>query len=199
MTQLHRALLTGVFLTLAAVSAQAETVHGALSLNGFNVSVTDPSVGSTLADATKIVAGSTIYGGTATGSFAPIESPSPTVFAGNTVDLNNLTAFTLNLGNFGMFTVTGVGSGGTVLTNPRKNEVLSVYFVGTFTPGAGLPGVTAGLASVLVNYGSVQNGVVSEGITLQAPPAVPEPASVALAGIGLAGLGLVRALRKRSV
>jgi len=196
--QLHRALLTGAFLALASISAQAETVHGSLSLNGFTVNVTNPA-GGTLADATKIVANSTIYGGTATGSFAPIDSPTPTIFAGNTVDLNNLTAFTLNLGNFGTFTVTGVGSGGTVLTSPRTNTVLSVYFVGTFTPGAGLPGVTAGLASVLVNYGSVQNGVVSEGITLQAPPAVPEPASVALAGIGLAGVGLVRVLRKRSV
>lgn len=199
MIHLQRALFAGAFLALASISAQAETVNGTLSLNGFTVNVTDPAVGGTLADATKIVATSTTYGGIATDSFAPIDAAGLVAYAGNTVDLSNLTAFTLNIGNFGTFTVTGVGSGATVLTSPRSSDVLSIFFIGTFTPGAGLPGVTSGLASVLVNYGSVQGGVVSQGITLQAPPTIPEPASIALAGIGLAGVGLVRVLRKRAV
>ena len=137
--------------------------------------------------------------GFATDSFAPIDAPTPTVFAGHTINLNDLTAFTLDLGIYGKFTVTGDGAGATVLTNPRQDGALSIFFIGTFTPGSGLAGVTAGPASVRVDLGSVRPGVVAEAITLQAPPAVPEPASVALAGIGLAGLGLTRVLRKRSV
>ncbi|MDR3619712.1 MAG: PEP-CTERM sorting domain-containing protein [Paludisphaera borealis] len=186
MIKLHRALMAGALFVLAAVPAQAASgIAGSLGLNGVNVTSTsaDLSLPNVVVSSTNSI---TLSAGT--GDFAGV--PNLTTFGATTVDVANLTSFTLTNAVWGSFAATS----GVVVGTPTSG-FLNIYLLGTFTP---VSGPAAGPASVQITITSA-GGSVSEAITINAPPtSTPEPASIAMAGIGLAAAGLVRVLRKRS-
>ncbi|APW59687.1 PEP-CTERM sorting domain-containing protein [Paludisphaera borealis] len=190
MIKLHRALMAGALFVLAAVPAQAATeVAGALSLVGFG-DLTSNSLDLSVPNL-SVTAAQTLVSKPGNGDFSVV--PLSTDFGPNTVDVTNLSAFTLTNATYGKFTATS----GTVVGTPTSGFI-NIYILGTFTPLFG--GFGPSPASVQITITSSSLGGLSEAITINAPPtSIPEPASIAMAGIGLAAAGLVRVLRKRSV
>jgi hypothetical protein len=168
---------------------QAAMIQGSLPLAGFVVTQNGGNLGSS----TVVSAALTLTSSTGTQDYAPI--PIATNFGPNTVDVNNLTAFTLSNATFGTFTTT---SGVILLHN---TSFLNVFLVGVYSPGPGLAaGLTPGPTSARISIN--QSGAsLSEAITLSSPPedlmVTPEPTSVVLAGIGLSCLGAFT-FRRRS-
>lgn len=191
MIKLHRALMAGALLVLAAAPAQAASeVAGSLALSAGDVTTSNSDL-STLGVVVKSDDSIVLSPAQNKGYFAGISKF--TSFGATELDTANLTSFSFTNTAYGTFTTT---SG--VIVN-RTAGFLNVYLLGTFSPTGSDP--LAGPASVQVTYTSAPDGTISGGFVLNAPPTgiIPEPASIAMAGIGLAAAGLVRVLRKRSV
>ena len=179
MQVLKRVLLVLAVVALMATVASAGPIAGSLPLAGFIVT----QDGANLAVSTLISSVTAPTSGFGVGDFAAV-LPVGSDFGPTLLDL---TAGTFSLSNavYGTF----VSSAMTIVT--QNASFLDVYFLGTYTPGSGIPGVDPGPASARVSIN--QSGEsLSEAITLNAPPAgIPEPATMALMGGGLVGIAFL--------
>ena len=187
---LRPVLFTGMALALiVSPSAKGISINGSFPLSGFNVTQN----GADLVASTTISLGNTLVSSAGLGDFSPI--PSMISFGPATLNLSSLVAlaagFSLNNATYGSFAASSA-----VIVQQSTN-FLDIYFVGTFTPAAGLPGLDPSAASARISVNENGNSL-SAGITLNSPPAsVPEPAALSLVAGGLSLLGLV-GYRRRS-
>ena len=184
------ALRTPVFLVaclaiLIAASGRpsdAAPITGSLDIAGIDVVSDGADLAlSTLVSGTEMVAtGSTgdLGGVPVSTSFGPL------VLA--TTDL--LASFTFGNATYGSF------AGSSALIVIQNANLLTLYFLGTFTPGPGLPGLDPTLVrlDVKVERLTGEAGSVLDMTLALSPqePAVPEPATLGLLAIG--GLALAR-------
>jgi len=189
--KLHRTLLAGAVLALAASSVNAAEVTGQLALGSLG---TITSTGSDLASPTAVITIPAVQA-TQTGliNFSGITLGTVIDTDGAAIDVGDAAngfGFNLSGAAFGNF----VADTGAIVT--QTADFLNLYVEGKLTPGSGVVG-DEGRASLNVTLTFI-NGVYGFAAVLNAPPTpvVPEPSSVALAGIGLASAGLF-GLRKR--
>ena len=180
---LRSALFTGMALALfVSPVAKAASINGSFPLSGFTVTKN----GADLVASTTVSLGSTLTSSAGLGDFSPI--PSMSSFGPATLNLSSLVAlaagFSLNNATYGSF----VASSAIIIQ--QSANFLDIYFVGMFTPAAGLPGLDPSAASARISVNE-NGGSLSAGITLNSPPAgVPEPATFSVVAGGLALLGL---------
>lgn len=202
-----------VVLGLGAASsvANAGALQGSLATS--TVNGTAFSGGRDLITATNFVfTGVAITGGIGSATGAYVNIPVGTFVGGNisasaSLSLSNPNSYSIsfyNSGNeFGVFSATSakkIGSSGA-----GNSESLTLYLLGSFTPGADLLRADLGLqtgpapSSQIITINET-SGSTSSSSTLATPPTpikVPEPGSLLLFGTGLLGLGFV-ARSKRS-
>lgn len=141
------------------------------------------------------------------------------IITSSTLSIGNLGAFSFTSNNGNFAAVPSMVIGGTTFNSAvvassgsiaSGSESLTIYLIGTFTPGGPLGTFDPNNASETISFtetgiGSGTFGSFSVSATLaapaSAPPAspptdTPEPASMALVGAGLVGLG---ATRRRNV
>jgi hypothetical protein len=198
-----RVLLAGILVSsVASRSAPAASIVGSLPLGTINAAVTS---GSDLSTATDITWTSSVASGSGLGDLSGILTNTSFGVAGD-LKLGSLGSFSYDFKSgstdYGTFTASSVGS----LVAMQQPNFLNIYLAGTFTPGAGLPGFTAGPAALLLSftYSSVGQLVSVSGSAalvglpgVLGPASTPEPASLALVGIGLVSVAAFRALRRR--
>jgi len=180
-------LLILALVLICAAPASAATINGSFGFAGFATSIN----GSDLATSTMFTPGFLMVSDPDTaGDYQPI--PVLTAGSGGLIDTTNLNSFIVNFGAYGGF----VANTGQILV--QLPSVLAVYYVGTFTPGAGLPPtLDPSPTSVTITLTRTGNSNSYSG-TLASPPdsLVPEPGTYALIGAGLVGLFAFR--RKRA-
>ena len=190
MIKLHRTLLAGAVLALAASSVNAAEVTGQLAVGSGGKIV---STGSDLASSMAVITIPTIRASQdGEGDFSGILDLT-TIGTNGSIYIAQAASgfgFTFSSAAFGTF----VADTGAIVT--QTADFLNLYVEGELTPGTDVAG-DMGRASLNVTLTFI-NGVYGFAAVLNAPPTpvVPEPSSVALAGIGLASAGLF-GLRKR--
>jgi hypothetical protein len=160
-----------------AETARGTTISGSLSLNGLNTA----DNGSNLLTSTIITTTNTRTAGTGVGNYSLV--PLATDFGPNTLNLTSLSSFTLSNATYGTF----AASSGSILT--QTPNFLNVSLLGTFTPGPGLPGLTATSSALDISVVEVGTSM-AEAIALNSP-AVPEPSALLLSTVG--GLAIIMA------
>jgi hypothetical protein len=177
------ALVVSALAIGGSVKANAQMLNGSLPLAGIVVTQN----GANLAASTQINSLFAITSGFGVGDYSPIVLGS--TYNTSTLDLTNLTTFSLSNATYGSFTTTS----GSIIQ--QSANFLDVFLLGTYTPGPGIPGFIATPASLRISIN--QSGTsLSEAITLNSPPAnVPEPGTYAM--IGTSSIGGLLMLRRR--
>jgi hypothetical protein len=169
-----RILSTLVLLVAMSSLMQASAITGSLPAVLFSATENGP----TLALSTIETAAQTITSGVGTGDFSVV--PVMTTFG--PITLNDLSigtggGFSIFNATYGGFTATS----GAIIT--QTSHFLNVSLSGTYTPGLGIAGVSAGPAVANVSF--TQTGTsVSGSLTLAT---VPEPLTLAFWGAGILG------------
>jgi hypothetical protein len=174
-------LFAGVAVLALNSVCSASPINGSLPLSGNTVTQN----GANLLVSTTISDASTLTSGPGAGDYSPI--PLSTSYGPATLNLNNFTTFSLSNATFGSFATTS----GLIVT--QTASFLDVFLLGTYTPGAGLPGKDPTPSSLRISVN--QSGTsLSEAISLNSPalpsPGVPEPGTLIMLGVPLVGLGL---------
>lgn len=181
--KLHRAILAGVMLALAAgYSAHAGSIQGTQALAA-NV---DSPFGNVKTQGSFTLDPLLVFGA-ATGDF--VGYPTPDSLTTVVLSRASLNSFTFGNSAFGTFAT----SSGVEIASPGNTATFE--FTGLFTPGAFFAGLDPAEAKVLVTLTQVggPGTAISFSGTLSI---VPEPASVALGGIGLVSIGSLVAVRR---
>jgi hypothetical protein len=179
-----RTLLFLVSLLAAATSiTHANQITGALPLAGIDTSENGPN----LLLSTFLTDTQTLTSGPGLGDFSVV--PLFTDYGLFSLDLPTIATgggFSISNPTYGSF-VAGSGS-----IDFQSEDFLDVDLFGTYTPGPGMPGVTAGPMEVDLSF--TQNGKsVSSSMTLV--NSVPEPSTLLL--LGSATFGMATRLRRK--
>jgi hypothetical protein len=174
-----------ILIAASSRPSDAAPITGSLDVSGINLA-------SNAADlaASTLITGDDMVATASAGDLGGV--PIGTSFGPLVLDTTNLlsllSSFTFSNATYGVFT----GSSASITT--QDADLLTLFFLGTFTPSAGLP---AGLEATLVRLDvKVERPTGEAGVldmTLVLTPqatAVPEPATLGLLAIG--GLALAR-------
>ena len=203
---MKKILLFGSLCTLALsmpLVSHADTLDGsaafAISVTGTNGTGSNTSLVPINGVTSIDWSGAEVFG-TGTGQLGDI--PGNTSITGSAsifpsgANGGNGTAFTLTFGDYGTFTETANPQIAAESINGSTSSV-TLYLLGTFTPGPSFSGFDPNSASVIISFTN-NGGAYSGSGTLSTPattfiPTIPEPASLVLFGTGmLGGVGLLR-------
>jgi hypothetical protein len=170
------------FLVAGMGVMQANQITGSLPLTGMN----DSENGTNLMTSTSLWDLDTVTSGPGLGDFSVV--PMLTDYGAFSLNLTTVGSgggFTLSNATYGTFVAS---AGSIVFQNP---SFLDAVVSGTYTPGPGLVGATAGPMNVEIVFAQNQ-GSVAAAMTFSS---VPEPGTMML--FGSAMLGLTTLCRKR--
>jgi hypothetical protein len=174
--------VVAVILTTGSVSYATQIV-GSLGLAGVSPSLNN---GTNLGNTTSVSSLDTIVTDFPNGFGDYSAVPGGTPFGPTTVDLTNLSSFSISNASFGSF----AASSGAIITHFAN--FLDVLYLGTFTPANPGPLSTFDPSASSLRVSLNQSGAaLSEAITLTSPPAtttVPEPSTWLLLATGTLGL-----------